>query len=253
MTTGRSPIFFQWLIFLGVLLFVMYLVWESGLFRVLWEADRSHISQVILAALALGTFHAGYCARNMSWETDEARRIRTGLATGAEAAHDTLARAPDERGSLVARHLDALRTSANCLAVREGVEQASLVQVLERRVRASYDFGWFLADLMLKLGILGTVVGFIFMLSSVATLEHFDVATMQTLLTRMSSGMGVALYTTLCGLVAGIILGFQYQLLDRGANHLVSEVTELAEVYYLPALRVRATDSISGQNEKPES
>jgi len=85
--------------------------------------------------------------------------------------------------------------------------------------------------MMLKLGLLGTVIGFIFMLGSVTAVDSVDVKTLQTLLTSMSDGMRIALYTTLAGLSAGMLLGFQYQLLDRTADRLLALIIEISEVH----------------------
>lgn len=59
---------------------------------------------------------------------------------------------------------------------------------------------------MLKLGLLGTVIGFIFMLGSLVDLNSIDINVMQKLLTQMSGGMKVALFTTLTGMSCGVLL-----------------------------------------------
>ena len=89
---------------------------------------------------------------------------------------------------------------------------------------------------MLKLGLLGTVIGFILMLSSIQSIESFDVETLKNALGAMSGGMGVALFTTLFGLVGGILLKLQYYILDDATSYLFGVTTELTEVYVVPAL-----------------
>ena len=61
-----------------------------------------------------------------------------------------------------------------------------------------YEFGWFCSDVMLKLGLIGTVIGFIIMLGSLSDITTFDVTLLQGVLTTMGSGMGVALYNIIC-------------------------------------------------------
>lgn len=75
------------------------------------------------------------------------------------------------------------------------------------------NHGWFAADSVLKIGLLGTIIGFILMLSPIAGLASFDPASLQAALGQMSGGMAVALYTTLTGLVVNIVLRFQFQFL----------------------------------------
>lgn len=77
------------------------------------------------------------------------------------------------------------------------------------------DTGWFLADIMLKLGLAGTVVGFVMMLSSVADIQGSDINTVQDVLVNMSSGMGTALVTTLSGLVGNGFTTVQYYSLEK--------------------------------------
>lgn len=100
---------------------------------------------------------------------------------------------------------------------------------------------------MFKLGLLGTVIGFILMLGAVTDISDFDVGTMQGMLRDMSGGMRVALFTTLSGLIGGILLGMQYHLVDRGADELLATITEVSEVYVMPRiLSASAGEQTSG-------
>lgn len=101
-----------------------------------------------------------------------------------------------------------------------------MLEVLDTRLRSSYAFGFIVADLMLKLGLLGTVIGFIIMLGSLNNLNSIDITVMQSLLAEMSSGMKVALYTTLVGMLAGIILNIKFNLLDWSVDHLLNDIKE---------------------------
>ena len=74
--------------------------------------------------------------------------------------------------------------------------------------------GQFLADLLLKLGLLGTIIGFILMLTPIGEIKEFDPSLIQQLLSTMSGGMAVALYTTLAGLLTSSLLKVQCYFLD---------------------------------------
>ena len=56
-------------------------------------------------------------------------------------------------------------------------------------------------DILLKLGLTGTVIGFILMLLPIGEIRDFDPQVLQQLLATMSGGMAVALYTTLQALL----------------------------------------------------
>jgi hypothetical protein len=80
------------------------------------------------------------------------------------------------------------------------------------------------------------VIGFILMLGPISGLDATDESAMQGALAAMSGGMAVALYTTLAGLVGGMLLKVQGFLLDGAVQELVGRTTRLTEVFVLPAL-----------------
>jgi hypothetical protein len=71
------------------------------------------------------------------------------------------------------------------------------------------QFGWFVSDACLTLGMIGTIVGFLMMLRGGFTIASGDAAGIQALLARFSVGLGTALYTTLAGLVCSMLLKLQ--------------------------------------------
>jgi len=72
------------------------------------------------------------------------------------------------------------------------------------------DIGWFVSDMLLTLGMIGTVAGFIYMLStSFSEMDPQNVISMQGVLAKMSVGMSTALYTTAAGLVCSLMLKLQ--------------------------------------------
>jgi len=86
------------------------------------------------------------------------------------------------------------------------------IQVFRRQ--RSTDITWFIADSCLTWGMIGTVTGFIYMLSS--TFENIDpgnIATMRDAISTMATGMSTALLTTLAGLLAS--LGLKAQLITQ--------------------------------------
>lgn len=86
------------------------------------------------------------------------------------------------------------------------------------------DNGWFAVDVMIRLGLIGTVAGFILMLSTVEDLGEADLGSIQRLLVSMGTGMRVALHTTLAGLSAGLLLALQYQLIDHHIRRLSAQL-----------------------------
>ena len=85
---------------------------------------------------------------------------------------------------------------------------------LEYNLTSKLNIGWLVSDGLLKLGLIGTVIGFIIMLSAITDIDGFDFTMMKDMLQNMSKGMEVALYTTLSGLVSSILLTIQYSYLE---------------------------------------
>jgi len=83
------------------------------------------------------------------------------------------------------------------------------------------DVGWFVAESCLALGMVGTVTGFLYMLGT--AFENIDITnatTLQDALASMARGMSTALYTTLTGLIASLVIKIQL------VNYEVSELAD---------------------------
>ena len=118
----------------------------------------------------------------------------------------------------------------------ERLDQTLLLKAFEEKLHGAQSIGFFIAETMLRLGLLGTVIGFIFMLAPLANVQAIDVGQMREVLASMSGGMAVALYTTLCGLIGGILLKLQYYFLEGATEELMATITEITEVFVVPVL-----------------
>lgn len=68
------------------------------------------------------------------------------------------------------------------------------------------DAVWFSSEQMLALGMLGTVIGFIYLLSSgITSASVTDANSLAVLLANMSVGLGIALYTNAVGILSSLI------------------------------------------------
>ncbi|MDP6475992.1 MAG: MotA/TolQ/ExbB proton channel family protein [Alphaproteobacteria bacterium] len=88
-----------------------------------------------------------------------------------------------------------------------------------------------IANSLVLLGLIGTVVGFIIALSGVDVDLAADVNSVGPMISTLIGGMSVALYTTLVGAVLNIWLMVNYRLLLNGTVNLVTSVVELGERY----------------------
>ena len=202
LTTPYGLILFA-LIIGGVELFVWFYLTQRGLLQQVIEVDASYVSLIILLIYALSSLWFLATA----WTTS---RRYLGISQPAQAT-------------------DRLINSFLRDIARITLHESRLAQldVLDTRLRSSYAFGFIVADLMLKLGLLGTVIGFIIMLGSLTNLNSVDITVMQSLLAEMSGGMKVALYTTLVGMLSGIVLNIKFNLLDWAVDHLLNDIKEV--------------------------
>lgn len=221
--TLRHKLALYWLLLNVIAAAALFVAWELGLLSILYETDSSGISWVITVIFLLACGHAGWRAWQISAEVDSALSRRWQLRAGTD-THDVL---DEETPSIIARYVRELwqqsRVSADSTAMTE------LLKSYEYRMKSPQEIGWLSTDVMLKLGLVGTIVGFVMMLGSVAGVDEFNVSTMRNILQLMSIGMGTALYTTLVGIVCSLLVGFQYYLVDKGVNEILDVMREYAQ------------------------
>lgn len=87
----------------------------------------------------------------------------------------------------------------------------------------------YIANSLVLLGLIGTVLGFIIALSAVDPSAAGDVQAVEPMVTQLIQGMSVALYTTLVGAVLNLWLSINYRVLASGGVKLVGEITALGE------------------------
>ena len=77
------------------------------------------------------------------------------------------------------------------------------------------DFLWFSSDVVMSIGMVGTLIGFLLVLTSTFTnVDTTSASAMKAVIGTLASGMGIALMTTLAGLVSSIIIKFQLVMLE---------------------------------------
>jgi hypothetical protein len=243
----RSALLF-WMIFTGLSIFAVVLLWRFGLIRLMLTSDRTYISSVIAGLYILTCGHCFLRTRAIAREGAAAQRCRAVLAApeGGKVLDAGTASLP--RG-LVRDHIDSLVTKAAAQDYRP-VDQTLLLRTLADRLRASNGFGAFVSDTLMKLGLLGTIVGFIIMLAPIAGLDAADKVAMRSSMGLMSDGMAVAMYTTLAGLVSSILVRIQYYMLDAATQRVFSDAVVLTETYVTPVLE-RQGAGIKGAGTAP--
>lgn len=78
-----------------------------------------------------------------------------------------------------------------------------------KQIDISKDSIWLFANTCVKIGLIGTVVGFIMAISVLPQIDFANIGNVQSLMVKMSGGLSVALYTTLVGITSNILLNMQ--------------------------------------------
>jgi len=86
-----------------------------------------------------------------------------------------------------------------------------------------------IANALVLLGLIGTVLGFIIALSGVDPARASDISAIAPMVSTLISGMSTALYTTLVGAILNVWLMANHQLLAGGTVKLIAALVERAE------------------------
>jgi hypothetical protein len=239
----------RWMIVTALVVFGIIVLWYFGLVQVMFETDRTRISLLILAIFAVTSLHCLYQTWVVSRELAAARRVRDEVVAGARGFQLVGDRVVTGDGrelpeNVLTRHIANLLAKSRAASGRK-IDQTLLLRSLADQLRGREKLGWFVAEALLRLALLGTAVGFILMLIPIAGLNAFDVETLRQALAGMSAGMAIALNVTVTGIATALILKLEYYFLDEAIGELFAMITEVTEVHVIPVLE-RET-ALSGQ------
>lgn len=217
----------QWSIYAGVISFLLWLSWQMQILDKIFMTDPTKITYLISLFFLGGTLHCGIRANYLSQQINAIIDIENGIKVW------------HEDDSLSAKFMLAINKSLEghrCEGENLS-ENELLADVFAEQAHSQHEIGWFFTSLLVKLGLLGTVIGFVLMLTPLSTMQSFDIEDVQGILASMTAGMAVALNTTLLGLLGSMLLSFQYLMLDRGADELVARTVHYTQTELIPALR----------------
>lgn len=218
--------------------------WHYGLLQRVWRDDLTGlalgITLVFVAAAGRGSCQAVRLSRTLNHLTEVERVVAA--AGSARLAPEIIPVTALPEGP-VSEHVRNLATKAQLGGARVRLDQGLLLEAFEGDLRHGQELGWFVADLLLSLGLLGTVIGFIVMLGPISGLDTTDEGAIRGALAAMSGGMAVALYTTLTGLIGGMLLKIQGFLLDGAVQQLLARTTRLTEIHVIPAIEGAQRDA----------
>jgi len=204
---NKHPLFLQWSIYAISSFFILWLSWKYQILSNLFIGDTTKVSYLIVMLFVMGSLHCGYRAFYLSRQLN----ALTGIVNKVESKHfdDSL---PAMFTNSLLRKLQKEDQATKSMNL---VNHDQLVDTFVEEVYALKQFEWFFLGMQIRLGIIGSVIGFMLVLGPLDMLETIN-----------NQGMGVVLNTLIVGLIGSMLLGFQYLLVDRGADELITRTLQ---------------------------
>ena len=233
----------KWLLINSLFIFCLIGFYYFGLIQSMLSSDKSYISFVILIVYFITSLHALIKIFNISSEIRNIFIVKDKIETNEK----SIITIEDLKGLFLINdnkknykyfyqeYISNIITKTQ-KTDNKNFDQQILLQLFADKLNKQLKIGLLVSDMMLKLGLLGTIVGFILMLAPISNIDAYDVSTLKTALSSMSGGMAIALFTTLAGLVGGILLRTQYYLLDEANEELFSNIAQISETKIIPII-----------------
>ena len=187
------------LLLLVLIIFGVWILDERGLLAVVLEGDKSQISTVIGCLWIISSIYWLYLSKLISDERNSFENMEF-----------------KNKKLLVSRFFNSLEKNE---------DKDVLINAFESEFEKKISYVVVASDVAVKLGLLGTIIGFILMLKPIADLNSTSPEDLKMALSSMSSGMAVALYTTLTGLIVSTLLRIQFHF---SATWIISLLNDLA-------------------------
>lgn len=178
--------------------------WMQGWLDIVFAGDATKLALVIVAVFFAGLV---LCGLKVTQASAELNQIKSPEAY------------PKSRA---ARYLKAI-------ASRDGQSRSITASALKLKLSSRIAVVRHIANSLVFLGLIGTVIGFMIALSGVNPDGAADISAIGPMVSTLISGMSVALTTTLVGAILNVWLMINYRLLESGTLRLLTTIVELGE------------------------
>ena len=192
-------------ILLNLFAFAMLgVAWTQGYVQMVIDADKTYLSVVIFAVFMIGLI---ICTMKV-WQTNSEI---------------------DALNSVDGVRANGVQHLVSVIDTPDADSRANLSGSLRMRVAHRISVVRHLANTLVLLGLIGTVLGFIIALSGVDPETASDVNAIAPMVSTLIKGMSTALYTTLVGSILNVWLMANYQILAGGTVQLIGSLQEAVE------------------------
>lgn len=202
----RSLLLLRFLLFNLFAFALLGVAWSQGYVAKVIAADQTYLCVVIFAVFLVGLIIA---ARKV-WQTnEEIDAINSSDGLNASAIQPLVYHLKDETSQ-----------------TRVALSSATRMRIAHRISVVRH-----LANTLVLLGLIGTVLGFIIALSGVNPDTVADVNSIAPMVSTLISGMSTAMYTTLIGSILNVWLMANFQILSSGTVHLIGSLQETVDAH----------------------
>lgn len=215
---STNTLLYKWLVGNSFAFLILVMVTAQGWVALVLENDASYLTWAMSVIFIIFWGVSAYQIVNLNREIN---RFENSSSEG-----------------IAAQYFEKLREKSRNQG-GAGVDQTLLAGTLRGRMMMSFHIIQYVANTLILLGLIGTVVGFVIAVSGLGeTLgEGENLDRVKGVLGQIVNGMGVALFTTLVGSVlGGLWLQVHYQMLIKAGSYLLFGIVDRAEVEVIPRL-----------------
>lgn len=219
-------ILLRWSIYLAGVLFLWIFSVKLGIIQLGFKYDVTYLGTAILLIYAMAEMALGFQHWKIDRNVTNSRRLLPYLRGGT--IRD------DARGISVVRGRRSMTASDPQMArvlrtIQMNGQRPDELQILDR-LHESHGFGRLAGEMIVALGIFGTVCGVILTLIPFLGVNKFDIAQLQPELLRMFTGMAVAFFPTALSILLKVLLDMNDYLMGIGLRQWSDVIMTNADV-----------------------
>lgn len=225
-----------WFIIASFCVFAAWVAFDNRIFHIMIDTDKSYLSLATIFVFLTASAHAAWHIAATATRINAANRYLDGRTDDTFQPSDvppsarTSVNLDDGGPTFIGNFLrDVSESQGHANSRKKDHSDNHILEIYADQLRSPVEIGWFIVDLLIRLGLLGTIVGFILILRTLVSGPLPSADQIQTLLISMSGGMGTALFTTLSGLTTATLLGLQYMVLGRSVETLIASLIRINE------------------------
>jgi biopolymer transport protein ExbB/TolQ len=237
---ANKKFFLLWLFYINSVLGLIIIASFFGIFQIGFVYDKSYLSYVIFAWWAIAEAVFATNLWNQSREFSMLSQFREQLQQTKDL--DLVMLEPKFKGSLVQSHVNYIRQ--RYFNSKQPVDQNQLIAALERRLMNLNSFGWLASNLMVFLGLLGTVIGIV--LTFYPFIDNntaIDIARIQSHLSSIFSGVGAAFFPSIYSAIFCIFILISDRISNNSTYRLLNELATFSETEILIYVEKRSNNA----------